>query len=507
MVRFPRLALGLLLAGLSGAALAAPGPTPPFNGGTIGQPLAAPSIVLGAATGGNQGAGTLNAAGIFVNGVAVGGSFNGGTIANPLIGPTFNATGSAGYQINGANGMSIGTGTNPAMFIGPFAGAAYTMSGGQFAFGAGFGALMSLTAANVEDTCGGTLACQFLTTGGFDSGWGLHTIGYETTASNITASGTDSHRNAVGASNTNSYGVSSGRDGASQFSQYFGVAAGEGNSASIALGGSVTGGGGDHPCVTFVAAANAPFAGIPSTQICYTTTNTDTLTTAAAALSANIAAAHLGNSQGTSVNAQVSTIAGGPATIGLDFPGTTTTGWAPTITSTGAGGVTLTIGAGFTGGLNNVIGDHSLEGFGALVAQHLSLFGANILPWCSTCELGVVMGNNSATHGTTMQKFTIIGEATGQTCATGFGILLISSDNQAVDCPAGNTNSYLNVENIITSTGTGTPSTSNTQIAGNLNVVGAIESGGTPGIASKVCVTSGATITITNGLITLTAGC
>jgi hypothetical protein len=496
----------LILAALLLPSLAHAQPKPaPFNGGRIINPLQAPSIVLGAPTGGNMGPGTLNTTGVFVNGVPAA-VFNGGTITNPIVGPSFNSTGVNGYQINGANGISVATGANPAMFFGPGAGAAFTMSGGLWALGGGFNSLMSLI-ANSEDTGWGTLSCQYLTTGSFDTCLGLHTIGYETTASNITATGTDSHRNAVGASNTNSYGVSSGRNGASQFSQYFGVGAGEGNSASIALGGSVTGGGGDHPCVTFVATANPPFAGIPSTQVCYTTINTDTLTTAAAGLASAIGAANLGNSQGTSVGALISTISGGPATIGLDFPGTTTTGWAVTVTSTGTGGVTLSIGAGFTGGLNAVIGDHSLEGFGAQVAQRIAALGANIAPWITTGEIGAVVGTGAFSHATSLQKFSGIGDSIGPTCATGFGVMLLSSGNLSVDCPTGSTNSYVNIENIITMTGTGVASTSVTQVAGNFNVVGSIESGGTAGVAAKTCVASGATLTIKNGLITATAGC
>lgn len=64
--------------------------------------------------------------------------------------------------------------------------------------------------------------------------------------------------------------------------------------------------------------------------------------------------------------------------------------------------------------------------------------------------------------------------------ATGSGVILIGSGARAVDTPASGTSNYINLENILTVTGTNVPSTSAATIAGSLNVIGTLFNNGSP---------------------------
>jgi len=88
---------------------------------------------------------------------------------------------------------------------------------------------------------------------------------------------------------------------------------------------------------------------------------------------------------------------------------------------------------------------------------------------------GTCVGGSTGGAVTSGNRFTIIGAKNGNSVfATGNTVLLIGSGGVTVDTPAANTSNYVNIENVITITGTGTPSTSTTTIAGNLAVGGAI---------------------------------
>ena len=52
------------------------------------------------------------------------GAFSGGTVTNPIAAPSFNATGTAGYQIGGLNGLFVtnGPANQQGIFVGPGAG-------------------------------------------------------------------------------------------------------------------------------------------------------------------------------------------------------------------------------------------------------------------------------------------------------------------------------------------------------------------------------------------------
>lgn len=85
-----------------------------------------------------------------------------------------------------------------------------------------------------------------------------------------------------------------------------------------------------------------------------------------------------------------------------------------------------------------------------------------------------LFGNRVGLNMTSAQQNTFIGDGVGQVCTTCFGSLLIGSGRVAIETPAASTNSYINIENIFTTTGTNAPSTSASVIAGNLQVVGSV---------------------------------
>lgn len=127
---------------------------------------------------------------------------------------------------------------------------------------------------------------------------------------------------------------------------------------------------------------------------------------------------------------------------------------------------------------------------------------------------GACLGSNTGTVLTSATNFLLVGPNAGATTfASGHGVILVTSGQAAVDTPLASTGSYINFENIWTATGTGTPSTSVSNIAGTLNVVGALQTNGTPGLASKTCTintanaATGITLTIVNGLITASTTC
>ncbi len=167
-----------------------------------------------------------------------------------------------------------------------------------------------------------------------------------------------------------------------------------------------------------------------------------------------------------------------------------------TMTATGetsaSGNVALgnDIAASITSGANNTMA-------GLTAGQSLTSGSSNTLLGASAGKLITSAGNNTllgfgaGSKVTTGGPYTIIGTNVGDTtAATGFGVILIGSGNVAVDTPTAGTSSYINVENIWTATGTNTPSTSVTTIAGILNSVGVYEANGTAGVTCTGSPTS-----------------
>lgn len=114
---------------------------------------------------------------------------------------------------------------------------------------------------------------------------------------------------------------------------------------------------------------------------------------------------------------------------------------------------------------------------------------------------GTCLGANTGGALTSAQNFLIAGLGVGNTTfASGSGVILLGSGAQAVDTPLAGTSNYINIENILTVTGTNTPSTSVAQFAGLLNVVGAYQANGTAGVTCAGSPTS--SFASTNGIVT-----
>jgi mucin-19 len=85
----------------------------------------------------------------------------------------------------------------------------------------------------------------------------------------------------------------------------------------------------------------------------------------------------------------------------------------------------------------------------------------------------VIIGGGAGSSGLTGANQTIIGRGVGSTVLTnGQGNILIGSGHTGVTTPASGTNFYLNVENVLISSGTNTPATSATSVAGTFGVGG-----------------------------------
>lgn len=105
---------------------------------------------------------------------------------------------------------------------------------------------------------------------------------------------------------------------------------------------------------------------------------------------------------------------------------------------------------------------------------------------------GMCLGALTGAALTTASNFLIIGgggngTVGNTTFASGSGVILIGSGAQAVDTPLPGTSNYINIENILTVTGTNTPSTSVASFAGSLGAVAGIALHGTTVAALPTC--------------------
>lgn len=108
------------------------------------------------------------------------------------------------------------------------------------------------------------------------------------------------------------------------------------------------------------------------------------------------------------------------------------------------------------------------------------------------------IGQNTGSKMTTATNSLLIGggqnaQIGATNFATGSAVVLIGSGNSVVDTPASNTTNYVNIENIITATGTGTPSTSHTAVAGTIATNGYTISTlpTSPGTGARAYITNG----------------
>ena len=272
-------------------------------------------------------------------------------------GSAFNTTTPSGFQQNGATiltGGNIGSVGFPTLFSGYQAGQNINLGTANYDTGYGAFALQHDTASNGENAAFGALSCYLLTTGLFDTCFGIHSAGSLQTASTVTVFGNDAARNGVNIGGFTGIGKDAGRNGGAgggatnSFGGGFGALFG--NGASITVGGSATTG--DVITLTFTASGSSPYT-LPGSpvNVTYTVLNTDTLATITTGLitaingNANLSAA-------TPVGVKVPTVDPLSTTaFGLDFAGNSISGLTLVVTSSVSGSATetITIGGGNTG--------------------------------------------------------------------------------------------------------------------------------------------------------------
>ena len=139
----------------------------------------------------------------------------------------------------------------------------------------------------------------------------------------------------------------------------------------------------------------------------------------------------------------------------------------------------ILIGAGIANNatsLNNTIAIGNLAGSSLVSQANSVLVGAQAAQNSVGNGYLTVLGALAAQASTYGQQSTIIGQGVGATTfgtggpGTVSGVILLGSGARTVDTPASTTSNYINIENVFTVTGTGTPATSIAQIAGALTV-------------------------------------
>ena len=155
-------------------------------------------------------------------------------------------------------------------------------------------------------------------------------------------------------------------------------------------------------------------------------------------------------------------------------------------------------GAAITTGSNNAgFGYHSLvvttTGAGNSAFGYSALVGN--IGGSSNTALGAYAGQGN----TTGSNGTFIGYEVGPTCSTGNGVILIGTSS-GIDCPLSSTANYLNIQGVITATGTNTPSTSVATMPGTLNVTTSYQANGTAGVSCTGTPTS--SFASVNGIVT-----
>ncbi|MBR8380727.1 hypothetical protein KDW20_33650 [Burkholderia cenocepacia] len=335
----------------------------------------------------------------------------------------------------GRNAMSVGnvqggSVTNPdvsPIFIGPNAGAAYSLTN-PWAVGIGASALMSINQPQAEVTAVGTMAAQYLTTGNWNAAYGVHALGSETTGSTIAVFGNDSARNAVGGGSYTGLGNDSVRNG--QITNVIGIGNGamHGNGSAITIAGVPTAG---DVLSTTMSTSVSDVTNSPQTAS-YTVKAGDTLMSAAQGLAAAIMANPLQGKQ-TGLQAWVSPISGGPATILLDFPGTSTSGWTLNVTTSVSSGATetMTVTSGTKAQSVIAIGDNTAYGAGSSNPNHDVLVGHNIAPFITTGYNLVCIGDAACAKSSNDHDNVIIGANAGASANGSLTNVLIGSSAAA----------------------------------------------------------------------------
>jgi hypothetical protein len=406
----------------------------------------------------------------------------------------------------------VGT-QSQAIFFGLKAGASFPFASADNygSLGIGSYALNSLTTTGAEDTAVGGWAAQFVTTGALNTAFGMHALGSEVTQNNNTALGDDAMRDVItSAGGVTAVGSSSVAHGADALNvTAIGLQSGRGNSGGVLIGGAKTTG--DVVSITVAASGSTPgtVAGLPVTAS-RTVTAGDTLSTIAANLASQFGALITGPSY--SLSATSTDFADGTSVVSFFFPGSATTGWALTITSsvTGAATETLTNLAGSAFQELVAVGTQAAEGNGTGTLLGVTAVGYNALRNVTTGTLRTAVGDKAGFASTTADKDVLIGYTAGAAITTGgknhlvgytagaaittgfnntiFGyrvgsaVLVSGHDNvligtsSNIDTAAAGTSNTIQIgagsTGILFCTGTGTPSTAPCALSGTLGVTG-----------------------------------
>jgi hypothetical protein len=442
-----------------------------------------------------------------------------------------NVTSTVGLQFNGVTQFIVGALGTPGgvhgqtIFIGPGAGAAFPLGTSETYGSLGIGAdtFSALTSLGAECVGLGSWAGRVYN-GSLATIIGMGAGGNETTAIGITLIGNDSMRDAIaqsGAGYIFAGGQGSLAHGAPASSVVaLGSQSGHGISSGIILGGTKTTG--DVLTITLTASG---ILGSPYTEN-YTILSGDTLVTIAANIAANLSG-KLGASYPQPFEAFSAALPDGTHIIWMAFPGSDVTGWNLAITTSVSGGATETLTA--VGGTKlsaaTLVGNGTAGGTAGGVLSNITAIGDGAAGNLKTFSYGTFGGSSSANHLMTGTAVVTWGDSvfsasglTGLSYSTGIGtsaglrltgaaasqihlfgygsgsglttptanwlvlgpvgntttgagasgVVLIGSGWAAVESPTNATSHFLNIENILTATGTNVPSTSVATIAGLL---------------------------------------
>ncbi|MDR3570896.1 MAG: tail fiber domain-containing protein, partial [Candidatus Pacebacteria bacterium] len=422
------------------------------NGRLIATTSIGANLLSGVLGIGNGGTGTST--GGVTNGLEY---YNGSTVTNSAA-LTFDGTNlylgssTAAIYINGSPFIRQGAAqANTPLFIGLGAGQnfPYQDTTANFATGIGNDALQNLSQA-AEDTAVGVLACQWITTGNFDTCLGQHALGFDEKGSSNTVIGNDAVRNAMASGGLGSLvavGKNALRNGSMSYNVGIGALAGQGVSASYTLSGTPTTGD-----VISLTISSSTIAGSPWTAS-YTVQGGDTLQTIANNLATaitNLSISWNGVKLGTLTSPSGSNAT---TTIGIDFPGTVSSGsFSLSGSVTGAGTESISTSTGTTGNSNTWIGYQAGTSAGLSTAQNNIFMGANTGISLTTGSQNSDIGVNSGQQITTGSQNAIFGFNAGETISTGGGNVLIGYKADA--------NAY-NVNNLVEISGSATGGGSN----------------------------------------------
>lgn len=331
---------------------------------------------------------------------------------------------------NGLNALSIGSastwyaqGNSSPIFIGPGAGQSYPLTN-PWPVAIGAYSLSALNQAQAEVTAVGTWSCEYLVSGNYNTCLGLHSLGAETSGSYITVVGNDAARNEQGGFQFTGLGQNAARNGALTYVTAVGDNALRGNGASLTFGGTSTTG---DVVTVLMSSASADVTNSPIT-VAYTVKVGDTLASIAQGVANAVVANPLIGKQ-TAMQASLSPITGGPATVNLDFPGTTTTGWGVTVTPSisGAATETVTVGAGSTAQGVVAVGTYAANGYGITSAANSVYVGYKSGPFITSAFNDVCLGMSSCLANTSSHDNVTAGYSAAQTMTTGFDNVFVGS--------------------------------------------------------------------------------